>query len=105
MVGSLHLDPEVVAVIIGMSVATYTTKAGGLWLLSWIDVPDRVEAGLETLPGAIIIAILGPELTSGGPAEWSGASVVLLVMWRTENVLLALVCGLTTVLACRNLLY
>ncbi|WP_049989158.1 AzlD family protein [Natrinema salifodinae] len=102
--GSLQLDPFVVAVIIGMSVATYATKAGGLWLLGRVSVSDRTEAGLGMLPGAIIMAILGPELISVGPAGWGVAVVVLLLMWRTENVLLALLCGVAAVLLCRNLL-
>lgn len=100
--GSFQLDPFVVAVISGMSVATYTTKAGGLWLLSRIDVSDRIESGLERLPGAIIISILGPELISAGPAEWASATVVFLVMWRTENVLLTLLCGVAAVLLFRG---
>ncbi|WP_339105958.1 AzlD domain-containing protein [Haloterrigena salinisoli] len=100
---SVQFDPLVVAVIIGMSAATYVTKAGGLWLLGHINVSDRTEAGLEVLPGAIIISILGPELTSAGPAEWSAAAVVLLVMWRTENVLVALVCGVAAVLLFRTI--
>lgn len=92
------------AIIVGMSVATYATKAGGLWLLSRINVSDRIESGLEMLPGAIIVSILGPELTSAGPAEWGAAAIVLFVMWRTENVLLALLSGVAAVLLFRNVL-
>lgn len=101
---SLQLDPFVIAVILGMSVATYVTKAGGLWLLSRITVSDRMEAGLEMLPGAIIVAILGPELISAGPADWGAAAVVIFVMWRSENVLLALLCGVAAVLVFRTTL-
>mgnify|MGYP002762583879 CR=1 FL=1 len=101
---SFPLDPFVVAVIVCMSVVTYATKAGGLWLLSRINVSDRVKSGLEMLPGAIVISIFRPELISAGPAEWSSAAVVLLVMWRTENVLLALLCGVAAVLIFRNVM-
>ena len=104
MIGRLQLDPFVVAVILAMSVTTYATKAGGLWLLGRLTVSDRVESGLEMLPGAIIVSILGPELTSAGPAEWSAAVVVLLVMWRSENVLLALISGVSAVLLFRSVL-
>lgn len=101
--GEFSLDPFVVAVIVGMGIVTYATKAGGLWLLSRIDVSNRIESGLEMLPGAIIIAILGPELTSGGPAEWGAATIVLVAMWRTENVLFALLSGVAAVLLFRNI--
>ncbi|MDJ1432060.1 AzlD domain-containing protein [Halostagnicola sp. A-GB9-2] len=99
----LSLEPIVVAVILAMAAATIVTKVGGLWLLSRFDVSDRVEAGLSVLPGAIVVALLGPELAKGGPAEWGAAAVVVLVMWRTENILLALVAGVIAVVAFRSI--
>jgi uncharacterized membrane protein len=102
LISSLQLSPSVVAVIVGMSLATYVTKAGGFWVLSRVTVPDRVEAGLDVLPGAIIVAIIAPELLDAGPAEWGASAVVLVVMVRTENVLLALCSGLVAVLAFRT---
>ncbi|QZA88102.1 AzlD domain-containing protein [Salinarchaeum sp. IM2453] len=100
---ALTVDPYILSIIAGMAIVTYITKAGGLWLLSRFDVSDRVEAGLSVLPGAIVIAILGPELADGGPPEWAAAGVVLLVMVKTENILLALIAGLGAVLLFRTL--
>lgn len=97
----LSLDPLVVAVILAMAAVTFVTKVGGLWLLSRFEVSDRLEAGISVLPGAIVIAILGPELASGGPAEWAAAGLTLLVMWRTGNILLALIAGVVGVVAFR----
>ena len=101
--GALALDPLVVGVILAMTVVTVLTKVGGFWLLRRIEVSERLEAGLSVLPGAIVIAILGPELAAGGPAEWGAASVVVLVMWRTENILLALCGGIGAVVLFRAL--
>lgn len=101
--GALAVDPYILSIIAGMAIVTYITKAGGIWLLSRFDVSDRVEAGLSVLPGAIVIAILGPELADGGPPEWAAAGVVLLVMVKTENILLALIAGLGAVLVFRTL--
>lgn len=98
------LDPVVVGIILAMSLATYATKAGGLWLLGHIDVSPRLESALKILPGAIIVSIVGPELANGGPAEWSAAAVVLIAMRWTENVLVALLAGVATVLLLRALL-
>lgn len=99
--GALSLDPLVVAVILAMAVVTVVAKTGGIWLVRRVDVSDRVQAGLDVLPGAIVVAILGPELAAGGPAEWGGAAVVLVVMWRTESILLALCAGVAAVVAFR----
>ena len=98
------LDGLVVAVILGMAVLTYLTKVGGLWILSRLEVSERLEAGLSVLPGAIVIAILGPELAAGGPAEWGAAAVVVVIAWRTDNILLALCGGVLAVVAFRGLI-
>ncbi|WP_306056303.1 AzlD family protein [Natronococcus wangiae] len=102
--GALSLDPVAVGVILAMAVITYATKTGGLWLVNRIEMSDRLEAGLSVLPGAIVIAILGPELAAGGPAEWGAAALVLAVMWRTESILLALGTGVVSVVVLRGVL-
>lgn len=102
--GALSLDPVVVGVIVAMAVVTALTKIGGLWLLSRLEVSERVEAGLSILPGAIVVAILGPELAAGGPAEWGAAGVVLLVTWRTGNILMALCAGIVAVVLFRGVI-
>ena len=95
--GALAIDPLVAGVIVAMALVTALTKVGGLWILRRIEVSERLEAGLSVLPGAIVIAILGPELAAGGPAEWGAAGVALLVMWRTENILVSLCAGIAAV--------
>lgn len=99
----LSLDPLVAGVILAMAAVTFVTKVGGLWLLGRFEVSDRLESGISVLPGAIVIAILGPELAEGGPAEWTAAGLTLLVMWRTGNILFALVAGVVGVVAFRAL--
>ncbi len=85
-----------------MAAVTYATKAGGLWVLGRVEVPERVETGLELLPGAIIVSIVGPELVDAGPPEWGAGAVVVAVMWRTGNVLLSLLGGVGAVLLLRT---
>ncbi|WP_436347340.1 AzlD family protein [Natronorubrum sp. FCH18a] len=101
MVEVLSFDPLVVGVILAMTVVTVVAKVGGIWLVRRFEVSERLEAGLDVLPGAIVIAVLGPELAAGGPAEWGAAAAVLAVMWRTENILLALCTGVLAVVAFR----
>ena len=101
MAETFSLDPLVVGVILAMAAVTFVTKVGGLWLLSRFEVSERLEAGISVLPGAIVIAILSPELAEGGPAEWAAAAVTLLVMRRTGSILLALIAGVVGVVAFR----
>ena len=101
---ALSLDPFVVGVILAMTAVTVLAKVGGIWLVRRVELSERLEAGLSVLPGAIVIAVLGPELAAGGPAEWGAAGLVLLAMWRTENILLALIAGVVAVVAFRAFL-
>ncbi|MEA5388677.1 AzlD domain-containing protein [Haloarculaceae archaeon H-GB11] len=103
MTGELSLDPLVVGVVLAMAVVTYATKAGGLWLLGRVEPSERAEAGLDALPGAVVVAILAPELVGSGPPGWLGAAVVALVTHRTGSVLLAMVTGVGSVVLLRGL--
>ncbi|QSW97886.1 AzlD family protein [Haloterrigena alkaliphila] len=104
MADVLSLDPLVVGVILAMTVVTVLTKVGGIWLVRRVELSERLQAGLDVLPGAIVIAVLGPELAAGGPAEWGAAALVVAVMWRTESILLALLTGVVGVVSLRALL-
>lgn len=101
MAEMLSLDPLVVAVVLAMTAVTVFTKVGGIWLVRQVELSDRLEAGLTVLPGAIVIAVLGPELAAGGPAEWGAAGLVLVIMWRTESILLALCTGVVAIVTFR----
>lgn len=97
-----EFSPLTVMVIICMGIVTYATKAGGLWILDRVTVPERSREGLEALPSGIIIAILAPQLIEGSPYEWAAALVVILVASRTDSLLLALCVGVGTLLFLRG---
>ena len=98
----VDLDPLTVGTILAMALATYVTKASGLWVLDRVSLSERAEAGLEALPGGIIVAILAPRLVDGDPATWVAAVAVVLVASKTDNVLLSLVVGFVLVLVLRG---
>lgn len=98
----IELAPFTVAVILGMSVVTYLTKAGGLWLLGTVELSDRARTGLEALPGGIVVAIIAPTLLQGGAAEWLAAGIVVVVAARTDGILPALVTGVGAVVVFRT---
>ena len=89
-------------VVLGMSIATYSTKAGGFWALDRIEPSESVREALDALPGGIIIAILTVRLLNGGPIEWAAGLVVVLVVHRTDSVLLAMAAGVATLLVIRG---
>ena len=100
----VDLDPTVVAVVAAMALVTYLTKAGGFWLLGHVDPSERVDAALSVLPGAVVVAIVGPELVAGGPSAWVGGAVVVVLTRKTGSLLAAMVGGLAVVVAIRAVL-
>ncbi|MFC3478815.1 AzlD family protein [Halobacterium litoreum] len=104
MTDALALDPAVVAVVLAMAVATYGTKSVGYWVVGQVDLSDRVEAGIDVLPGAVVVAFVAPALARGGPPEWAAAAATLAAARKTGNLLLSLAVGVGTVLAFRTAL-
>ncbi|ADB59472.1 branched-chain amino acid transport [Haloterrigena turkmenica DSM 5511] len=96
------LDPTTVGVVLAMAVVTYTTKAGGLWLVGRLELTDRAETALEVLPGVIVVSLVAGELAEGGPAAWLGAAAVAVVVRKTESLPLALLAGIGTVVLVRG---
>jgi uncharacterized membrane protein len=89
--------------IVLMALATYTTRAGGLWLASRFDLSERAGAWLDQIPGAILVSLVAPTVLMGGPAEALAALAVVIVAVRTGSLPAAMVTGIGTVLVLRAL--
>lgn len=96
------IESSTLFVIVAMAAVTYITKASGLWLRSHIDVSQRGETWLRTLPGAIVVSIIAPEIASGGVAELGAALIVLLVVVWMNNILFAVFIGTIAVYVFRH---
>jgi uncharacterized membrane protein len=89
--------------IVLMALATYATRAGGLWLASRFDLSERAGAWLEQIPGAILVSLVAPTVLMGGPAEALAAVAVVLVALKTGSLPAAMVTGVGAVLVLRAL--
>src|SRR5581483_449884 len=101
----MHVDTSALIAIGGMALVTYLTRAGGLWLMGRVTLTPRLEAGLQAVPGAVLISILAPSALAAGPAELCAALATVLLMLRTRNLLIAIVAGVAVVWALRTLLH
>lgn len=99
----LGIDPFLLTVA-GMALATLATRWLGLWLVSQTDLSPRLEAGLEAIPGAVLVSLIVPSVVSGGPAEWGAAIVVVALAYRTGSLLVSMVGGMAVVVALRAIL-
>jgi uncharacterized membrane protein len=100
----VSVDPQALLVLALMALATYATRAGGLWFASRLTLSDRVEAWLGYIPGAILVSLVAPTVLTGGLAETLAALVVVLVALRTGSLPVAMVTGVGAVLVLRALL-
>jgi uncharacterized membrane protein len=97
------IDPGTLFTIVLMAVATYATRAGGLWLASRFDLTGWAEAWLDQIPGAILVSLVAPAVLTGGLVEVLAALAVVIVSLRTGSLPAAMVIGVGTVLALRAL--
>lgn len=98
------LDPLTLVVVVLMAVATYATRAGGLWIASRLDLSERAEAWLEQLPGAILVSLVAPAVLTNGLAGALAAIAVVIVASRTGNLPAAMVTGVLAIVVLRNFL-
>jgi len=105
MADPFSLDPTVVGVVLAMAAVTYATKASGLWAVGRIDLSGARRAGLDVLPGAVVVAFVAPALADGGPAEWLAAIATVAVARKTGNLLVSLAVGVGVVLAARTVIW
>ncbi len=87
----------VLLTILGMALVTYTTRAGGFWLMGIVTPSPRVGAWLKQIPGAVLVALIAPTVLASSIAETLAAVVTVLVAIRTKNVLIAMLVGVATV--------
>jgi uncharacterized membrane protein len=97
------IDTSTLLAIVLMALATYATRAGGLWLASRFDLSERAGAWLDQIPGAILVSLVAPNILMGGPVEMLAAIVVVIVSLRTGSLPAAMVIGVGTVLVLRAL--
>ena len=105
----MQIDALTFFTILGMALATYATRAGGLLLMSKVTISKRVKAWLENIPGAVLISIVAPEIFSGHEnfielaGELAGIIVTILVATRTNNLLFSMIAGVGVVCVSRFL--
>jgi uncharacterized membrane protein len=94
--------PDVVLAILVVGVVSYACRAGGFFLMRYVRVTRGVEAWLQSIPIAIIGAVLGPIAVNGGPPEWIGLAVAAALMRATQNDFASIVGAVAAVAAMRQ---
>ncbi len=88
--------------ILGMAAITYAIRAGGFLIATRLPTTGFVALWMRNIPGAVLAALIAPELVKGGPAAWVAAGVAALVYLATRNVFAAIVGGVLAIFLVRR---
>jgi uncharacterized membrane protein len=99
---TLRLD--LLPLLLAVTLASFVCRAGGFWLMRFVNVTPRVQAALKAAPLAVMVGIIVPAAVRGGLAEWLGLGVAAIVMRVTRRDLVAALSGVTTVAISRLML-
>lgn len=91
------MSADALLTIVGMALVTYSTRAGGMWLMRFTSPSARTERVLQHIPGSVLAAIIAPAAVAHGAEGILAVGVTALVSLRSRNLLLAMVAGVATV--------
>ena len=90
--------------VLGVAVATYAMRFGGLLLSERIPKTGGVKLFMEALPGAISVSLVLPGIFAAGPWGWFAAIATGLTAHKTGNLFLSMGLGVLIIALQRNFL-
>ena len=90
--------------IIGMGLATYSTRLSGLLLMRGVVVQGRLKTALDAVPPAVLVAVITPTIFMTGKAETLAALVTAVVAFLRLPLLAVIFIGVASVVVLRHLL-
>jgi uncharacterized membrane protein len=88
------LEPLVLLAIVAMAITTALMRVGGFWLMGRVPLTPRVRRMLESLPGAIVAAIVLPVIAKIGLVAALAVAAAAASMVVRRNELLAVAIGI-----------
>ncbi len=87
--------------IIGMGLATYTTRISGLLLMRGVVVQGRLKAALDAVPPSVLMAVITPTVLMTGRAETGAAIATALAAFFRAPLLVTILVGMVSVVGLR----
>ncbi|MDH3759483.1 MAG: AzlD domain-containing protein [Gammaproteobacteria bacterium] len=81
-----------------MALIVYLTRVTGYFIGLQLRHIRGIQPVLEALPGCAFMAILAPAVRQGSLSEIIAMACVILIMWRSNNVVIATGTGMAVLL-------
>jgi uncharacterized membrane protein len=95
------IDTTTVLAILGMALATFATRYGGLLLLSGFTIRGRLKAALDAVPPAILTAVIAPTMLTTGVAEALASCITIAAAALKLPLIAVVVIGVLSVVMLR----
>ncbi|MCP4352461.1 MAG: AzlD domain-containing protein [Desulfobacterales bacterium] len=93
-----------VLLIIGLSaIITYGLRVGGLLLSDRLPQTGKFKKFMDALPGTILLSLVAPGIVSAGFWGVVAASCTAVCTYKTKNVFLSMIIGVTIVAVHRQI--
>lgn len=100
----MNIDAMTLVAILGMALATYATRVGGLYLMRGVTVKGRLKSALDALPPAILVAVIAPTVLTTGVAETAAAVITAGAALLRVPLIVTIVTGVISVVLLRMIL-
>ncbi|OLP58558.1 hypothetical protein BJF93_17000 [Xaviernesmea oryzae] len=78
----MSLDPATLAAILAMATATLATRLAGAFLVRRMTLSPRLERALNTVPPAVLMAVVAPTALATGLAETTACALTAIAALR-----------------------
>lgn len=90
--------------IAGMGMATYLTRLSGFYLLRGLNLSGPMKAALDSLPPAVLMAVIAPVILTTGWAESIAAAITAVAAFFRLPLAVTIIIGIVSVVMLRALL-
>ena len=93
---------ETIIAILGMAAVTYAIRAGGFLIAERLPSTGFMALWMRNIPGAVLAALIAPDVLRGGPAAWIATAAATLAYLVTRNVFATIVGGVLAMFLLRR---
>lgn len=91
-----------IAVLV-MAIVTLATRWGGVYVMSFVPIGDRVRRFIKAMSGSVLVALLAPMAVTGDNGARLALLTTALIMMVLKKPLLAIACGILAAAMVRHL--